>query len=311
MAASRAFVPASTRDRPPRSAHRGRCPRGPATLAQSPAGPLTYRDPVPESNETKTESGQTGGQASAHREPGPGSRARSPLEARRVLTAAAAVGRSDPWRILAVSIALSAAGVLAETAAEHLADHHSAWQAGVAAIITEGVGLLGTVGLSGFLCRLTGQYGQNRVTLGHVFRTLPWGRLIIADLIVTAAVLAGLIVLVIPGFIIATWLAVVGPLIEIEDQPVRAALRRSRRLVRHHFWSVALLATGPVIILTGLESAGPEPSGPVQFLEALAIRGVADGVLEAAFSLILIQLCYRLISLEAVASRARRADGEA
>jgi hypothetical protein len=273
--------------------------------------PLAYRDLVPESNETKTESARPPAAAQAPREAGPRPPGRPPLEARRLLAAAARIARGDPWRILAVSIAASAASVLAEAATELVADEHIAWQAALAAVITEGVGLLGTVALSGFLCRLTGEHGQAKVTLRQVIRTLPWGRLIAADLIVTAAVLVGLAALVIPGFIVSTLLIVVGPLIEIEDQPVRAALRRSRRLVWPYFWRVALLVTIPILVLNWVESAGPEPSGVPEVLEALAIRGVADGLLEAAFALVLTQLCYRLITLDAAASRARRAAAAA
>jgi hypothetical protein len=278
------------------------------------ADPLTYRYLVPESNETETDSARQRLAASPPdpgRPPKPHKPPKPPLGARRLLAAAAMIARGDPWRILAVSIAVSASSVLAETVAELVADPHNPWQAGIAAVITEAVGLLGTVALSGFLCRLTGQHGQEKVTLGQVIRTLPWGRLIAADLIVTAAVLLGLAALIIPGFIIGNLLAIVGPLIEIEDQPLRAALRRSAHLTRPYFWRVALLVTAPVLVLTGLESAGPEPSGGPEILEALAIRGVADGVLEAAFGLVLTQLCFRLISLDAGATRARRAAAAA
>jgi hypothetical protein len=309
FAAPRARAPAelfsAARDVRAHSAGSGR------TLAGILAGPLTYRYPVPESSEASTESPSPRAEAPAPRGTKPGFRARPPLEARRLLAAAAGIARGDPLRILAAALTVSVATVLVETAAEHLADPHSPWEAGVAAFITEAVGLLGTVALSGFLCRLTRPDGQDRVSLRHVIATLPWGRLIMADLIVTAAVLAGLAALVIPGFIISNLLAVVGPLIEIEDQPVRAALRRSRRLVWPYFWPVALLITAPIIILTQLESAGPEPTGVPQILEALAIRGLADGLLEAAFGLVLTQLCYRLISLDAAATRARRAAGAA
>jgi hypothetical protein len=238
------------------------------------------------------------------------------------VAAAARVGRHDPVRILSVAIVVSVATVLTEALAHHLADPHSAWQSGVAAVLSEAVGLLGTVFLAGFLCRLTGEAGGageageageaggpaaarggTRVTIGHVLRTLPWGRLIAADLTVAVLIIIGLFLLVLPGLILLNLLAVVGPLIEIEDQTVRAALRRSRRLVRPYFWPVALLATLPFLVLVQIESFAPDTSGgPRQVAAALAIRGVAGGALEAAVSLVLVQLCYRLIRLEAAAA---------
>jgi hypothetical protein len=275
---------------------------GPAAGAK----PFAYRVLVSESNESVAHSGRKG-----RRKPGaapPGNPRKPPLHARRILVRAARVARGDPWRILAVSIVLSSVSVIADTVAEHAADPHSTWQVIVAGVLTEGVGLLGTILLSGFLCRLTGQAGPGgpRVTLGHVVRTLPWGRLVLADLTVTVLTGIGLLALVIPGLIIANLLAVVGPLIEIEDRRLRAALRRSRRLVWPYFWKVAVVATIPLILVTEVESAGPEPHAVPEILEALAIRGVADGLLEAAVGLILCQLAHRLIALEPAAAAARR-----
>ena len=250
------------------------------------------------------------------RPPRPPKLPKLPIRAGRILAGAARVARRDPWRILGVAIAVTVTSVLAEIVADHVIDEHSTWQAAVAGVLTEGIGLLGTVFLSGFLCRLTGgaDRGQEPVALGEVLRTLPWRRLVVADLVVVLLVVAGLIALVIPGLVIANLLALAGPVIEIEDRPVRGALRRSARLVRPYFWRVALLAMVPVILVSQLEVAGPEPTGAAEILETLAIRGVAGGLVEAVIGLVLVQLCYRLIALDAAATRAaahRRPAGAA
>jgi hypothetical protein len=249
-----------------------------------------------DSHEMSTQSDQKAGK------PGSGKpRQRPPLRAWRLIVAAARVGRDDPARILAAAIAVAVITAGAEITAEHLADPDSAWQEIVAGLLAEGIGLFGTVFLSGFLTRLTGEagHGRARVTIRHVLRTLPWGRLILADLAVAAAIVAGLAALVIPGLIAANLLAITGPVIEIEDRPVRGALRRSAHLVRPYFWRVALLATLPVVLLSELQAAGPEPAGAPEIAEVLAIRGVLDGLLEAVVTLVLIQLAYRLIDLDA------------
>jgi hypothetical protein len=212
-----------------------------------------------------------------------------------------------------VAILVALATVLAEIVADHVVDPHRPWQAAIAGVITEGIGLLGTVFLSGFLCRLTGRAdrGGDPVTIGHVLRTLPWARLVAADLLVVVLTVAGLLALVVPGLIIVTLLTVVGPVIEIEDRSVRRALRRSARLVRPYFWRVALLATVPIIVVSQLESAGPEPTGAPEIAEVLAVRGVVGGLAEAVISLILVQLCYRLIALDTVAAASRAAPHRA
>jgi hypothetical protein len=264
---------------------------------------------VAESNEKSTYGSERG-----RPRPGPppgtarrrGRPAKPPLHAGRLLAAAGRVGRHDPWRILAVAIVVSAATAAAEIAAEHAGDPHRVWQYAAAAAASEVIALLGTVLLSGFLCRLTAAAapGQEPVTLAHVIRTLPWGRLVLADILVSAGTIVGLLALVIPGLVLATLLAVVGPVIETEDRSARAALRRSARLVRPYFWRVALLATVPVIALSELETVGPEPHGAPAIAEVLAIRGVVEGLGEAVVGLVLIQLSYRLRTLDAIRERA-------
>jgi hypothetical protein len=95
-----------------------------------------------------------------------------------------------------------------------------------------------------------------------------------------------------------TLLAIVGPVIEIEDRRVAGALRRSAHLVRRHFWTVALLATLPVIAASGIDSVVPDPDHAGQIATALVIHVVAGALVEAAIGLVLVQLCYRLIALD-------------
>jgi hypothetical protein len=258
---------------------------------------------VTQGNDSSTKSAESSGPKPSK----PPKPPKPPIRAGRILAGAVRVARRDPWRILGVAIAVTVATVLAEIVADHVVDEHSAWQAAIAGVLTEGIGLLGTVFLSGFLCRLTGGAGrgQEPVAIREVLATLPWRRLVAADLVVVLLVVAGLIALVIPGLVLANLLALAGPVIEIEDRPVRAALRRSARLVRPYFWPVALLAMVPLILVSQLEVAGPEPTGVPEILETLAIRGVAGGVVEAVIGLVLVQLCYRLIALDAVRAQAR------
>ena len=90
----------------------------------------------------------------------------------------------------------------------------------------------------------------------------------------------------------------VGPVIEIEDRRPWAGLRRSARLVRPHFWKVALIGTLPVLVASGLESALPDPEGRAGILTALVARSIVEGVLEALVGLLLVELCYRLMAAD-------------
>jgi hypothetical protein len=200
----------------------------------------------------------------------------------------------------------------------------------------EAISLFGTILLAGFLCRLVGQdknggpatqdgpathhgtAAQNGmaaqtgdvVTLVVVLRTLPWISLIVADVLLAAMTIAGLALLVIPGLIVFTLFAVVGPAMEIEDRKPLSGLRRSAHLARQHFWTVALLATLPQIGLALAASVLPSPHGALHIFEVIVIRGIVLAPFEAAFGLVLVALCYRLIGADAAGVSAKgRASG--
>ena len=161
------------------------------------------------------------------------------------------------------------------------------------------VSLLGAVFLSGFICKLTGASGDGKqVSVRQVLRILPWARLVGADLLVTLFVVIGLLLLVIPGLVAINVFGVVGPVIEIEDLRIWAALRRSAHLVKPHFWTVALLVTLPIAITGEIDGAVPEPDNLRAVIENLAIRGVVEGFAEAAIALIVVYLSRRLIELD-------------
>jgi hypothetical protein len=159
------------------------------------------------------------------------------------------------------------------------------------------ISLLGTVLLSGFVCGLVGaaEHGHRGVTFLQVARSLPWWRLIAADVLVVLAVVAGFLLFVVPGLAVLTLLAVVGPVIEIEHSRVLAALRRSVQLTRRHIWPVLLLATAPLAVVAELEAIAPEPERVGEIAEFLIIRGLAEGIAEACIAIILSELCFQLI----------------
>ena len=111
------------------------------------------------------------------------------------------------------------------------------------------------------------------------------------------------------GLIAIALLAITGPVIEVEDRPVRGALRRSAQLIRSQFWRCFLIAGLPLILINELEALLPEPHGPGEIAEVLAIKGIAEGVLEAALSLVLVSLTFALIAMEKTARQAAAAEG--
>lgn len=77
--------------------------------------------------------------------------------------------------------------------------------------------------------------------LRTVARKLAYWKLIAVDIVFGLATAVGLLLLVVPGVVFFTWFALAGPVVELEGTGVRAALARSRRLVRGRFWTVLLV----------------------------------------------------------------------
>jgi hypothetical protein len=242
------------------------------------------------------------------------------LRFRPIAAAVVHTARRHAWRILVVSIAVSAVTVAAELAADHLLDQADVTTAVVGALSTSTLSLLGAVFLSGFLCRLVSstEHGaaEHRATehektgeaadgsrIRDVLRSLPWGSLILADLLATLIIVVGLVALIIPGLIAITLLAVVGPVIELEHRSALAGLRRSVHLARPHFWRVAAFATLPLLLANGIVAFLPDPSGTTDVVTTLVVRSVGEGILESVVGLLLVELCYRLIAADRGATR--------
>ena len=232
------------------------------------------------------------------------------LRFRSIAAAVAHTARRHAWRILVVSIAVSAVTVAAELAADHLLDQADVTTAVVGAVSTSTLSLLGAVFLSGFLCRLVSSTEHEKAgqaadgsRIRDVLRSLPWGSLILADLLATLIIVAGLVALIIPGLIAITLLAVVGPVIELEHRSALAGLRRCVHLVRPHFWRVAAFATLPLLLANGIVAFLPDPSGTTDVVTTLVVRSVGEGILESVVGLLLVELCYRLIAAERGATR--------
>ncbi len=105
--------------------------------------------------------------------------------------------------------------------------------------------------------------GKVDATVGEVFRRvspsiLP---LLVAGLLAGLGIVAGLILLIVPGLFLMTIWAVIAPVIVLEKRPPFEAFGRSRELVRGYGWTVF-----GIVIITGL------------------LTGIASSILQAAFS---------------------------
>jgi hypothetical protein len=105
--------------------------------------------------------------------------------------------------------------------------------------VVTATGLIGEVFFSGAIAiSLTRPHGEDPPSLREIARRLNYGRLIAVDLIYVAFVAVGLLLGLIPGVLAFVWLALAGPVVELEERTARGALTRSMRLVKGSFWLV-------------------------------------------------------------------------
>ncbi len=99
------------------------------------------------------------------------------------------------------------------------------------------VTLVGEVLYSGIVAAVVKEdRGHATHPLGKLVRSLPYGRLIAADLLFVVVVALGFIALIVPGFLFLAWFCLAAPVIEVERISVRRAFGRSRALVRRDLW---------------------------------------------------------------------------
>ena len=100
-------------------------------------------------------------------------------------------------------------------------------------------GLLGEIFYTGAVAiALTHPHDGEPPSLREVAATIRYGTLIVVDLIFGVLVAVGTLAFAIPGILVFVYLGLAAPVVEIEHRGVRAALKRSYRLVRGHFWLV-------------------------------------------------------------------------
>lgn len=111
---------------------------------------------------------------------------------------------------------------------------------GLALLLLVTTGLLGEIFYTGAVAiALTHPHEGEPPSLLQVAGMIGYWTLIAVDLIFGVLVALGVVAFVVPGLLAFVYLGLAAPVVEIEHHGVRAALARSVRLVRGHFWLVA------------------------------------------------------------------------
>jgi hypothetical protein len=223
----------------------------------------------------------------------------APIRAGAVVRAALTTGRRRFRRVASAALVVFSVAALVDLLVAALIDWVDDGNAlvVVATLLLSSFAAIGFTFFAGLLDHTVAedQHGEPTKSVGAVLRTLPYGRLLLAGVLlaVGAGVLA--LALLIPGLVFYTYFSLVGPIINMEDRSVRAAFRRSRQLVRSHFKLTFLLVTLPVLfeqeVVHGVELLVDPP------LWLGFLVNVAGGALiGSVVALVDVTLAYRLVA---------------
>lgn len=163
-------------------------------------------------------------------------------------------------------------------------------------LVLAGVATFGTTFFAGLLDRIVGEEerGHPRRSLGQVLRTLPYWRLIGADVLLSLGAVVALLLLLVPGLIFYTYFSLVGPAVVMEDRGVFDGFRRSVRLVRGHFWLTLLLVTLPILVEEDLVHGIVALVGDAAPLVVFVVNALAGAAVGSIVALVEVMLASRL-----------------
>jgi hypothetical protein len=155
--------------------------------------------------------------------------------------------RMEPGRVLVPAVVVFGIDAIANTELTEISVNHHGFESLIAFTVL-GLSALGLTFYSGLLERMVGAVERNQPAPGvrQVMRSTPYLRLLVADGILWVLSAVADLAFVIPGIIVTTLFALIGPLINMEDIGVRAAFRRSAQLVRPRFLLVLCMITLPL-----------------------------------------------------------------
>jgi hypothetical protein len=173
----------------------------------------------------------------------------------------------------------------------------------VAVVVQVATSSLGEVFYAGVVMSAVSESmeGHRRPPVGKLLRTLPYGGLIVVDILFALGFAVGLVLLVVPGLIFFARYVLAAPLLELERRGVRAAFRRSRALARGHKLGLLLLLGG-LWLATDLLGSALGEGGATVLGESLgadwAIATLIELLITPVWAVAVCVVSWRLLHLE-------------
>jgi hypothetical protein len=155
---------------------------------------------------------------------------------------------------------------------------------------------IGITFYAGLLDKVVGEFelGEEPEPVMHVLRTLPYGSLIVADILITIATAIGMVFLVVPGLILFTLFAITGPVVNIEHVGALKGMKRSAQLVRPHFWLVFFLVSIPLFVEHQVIHWASELLHQHSLVEIFLVQGIMGMIVGSFVGLVEVNVAYAL-----------------
>jgi hypothetical protein len=118
------------------------------------------------------------------------------------------------------------------------------------ALLTVAVNLMGQAVYAGLTAAAVVDWraGQPLPALSRLLQSMPIGRLVLLDIVVTVGAAIGFVLLIAPALIFLTYVATSAPIMKLEHLGVRESISRSIGLVRGQARRVFLIVGGTILI---------------------------------------------------------------
>jgi hypothetical protein len=223
------------------------------------------------------------------------------LSIRAVARDVASSYRAHWFFLIVMAIVVLLPQALADSFLDHLnveGIHSARDVATLAAVpLTVVVNLFGQAFYAGLAAAVVIEWRANRPLPGFVpmLRTLPLGRLVLLDMVITLGTAIGLALLVIPGLLFMAYFSLSPALVKFEHRGVWASMRRSRELVRGNFWQASTVVVGTIVVT---EIAADLISAPFHGVAKVVLVDLAaDGLLQPIEGLVIVVTALALLEL--------------
>jgi Uncharacterised protein family (UPF0259) len=223
------------------------------------------------------------------------------LSARSVWREVVAAYRAH-WLFL---IAAAVLVLLPQSLADGFLDHlelegvHSARDVAIlaAAPLTVVVNLFGQAFYAGLTAAAVIEWRAHRPlpNMRALLRSVPLGRLVLLDLVLTLGTAIGLLLVVIPGLLWLAYFSLAPAMVKFEHRDVWSSLRRSRELVRGNFWRVLVIVVGTIVLTETLVAATSAPFHGAGLITLVNLG--ADGLLQPIEGLVIVVVALELMEL--------------